>query len=415
MTPSEAYTFQPGANLTGANLAGFDLRNLDFTGSDFTDAILENADLRGANLTNATLSGADFRGANLFQTIGLDALSSAQLDVVLIEDVPPGAVGVVGLIEQGATLTAVTSSLLDAKGFSSLSYQWFADDVVIADQTKSVLVLSQTEVGKAITVKVSYTDESGSYEGITSDPIDLVIGVATGTSESDEFEFALMEQGGHGYIALRDFDSLEDELVLTSYTPSKIIKTLDGSGYDKFVFTEDSDLSTLVIETAEVASSLKISNLANKTLKLASGDLLVNEYGEISLSSTKEIDGVKVDGISSFKTDVKRADDTDASDPISIGDVIAQIKHIIGMKELKSYAHEAGDTNNDGDVNLTDVLATIKHIIGREELNTFDLVTDNGFTVNALDAESKGNLKLVINGDADQSHADWDILASLPL
>ena len=280
----------------------------------------------------------------------------------------------------------------------------------------------------AITDQASFVGLGLSLVGFSPVPADVSYGpgqagllnalftkILYGTPESDEFEFAPMAQGGHGYTALHDFDSLEDELVLTSYTPSKIIKTLDGSGYDKFVFTEDSDLSTLVIETAEVASSLKISNLANKTLKLASGDLLVNEYGEISLSSTKEIDGVKVDGISSFKTDVKRADDTDASDPISIGDVIAQIKHIIGMKELKSYAHEAGDTNNDGDVNLTDVLATIKHIIGREELNTFDLVTDNGFTVNALDADSKGNLKLVINGDADQSHADWDILASLPL
>tara|TARA_B110000091_G_scaffold96045_1_gene104648 strand:+ start:82 stop:258 length:177 start_codon:yes stop_codon:yes gene_type:complete len=44
------------------------------------------------------------------------------------------------------------------------------------------------------------------------------------------------------------------------------------------------------------------------------------------------------------------------------------------------------------------------------EIDTFDLVTDNGFAINALDADSKGNLTLVINGDADQSHADWDFV-----
>ena len=62
------------------------------------------------------------------------------------------------------------------------------------------------------------------------------------------------------------------------------------------------------------------------------------------------------------------------------------------------------------EVNLSDVLDNLKHIIGLRQIDTFDLVTDNGFAVNALDADSKGNLTLVINGDADQSHADWDLV-----
>ena len=65
---------------------------------------------------------------------------------------------------------------------------------------------------------------------------------------------------------------------------------------------------------------------------------------------------------------------------------------------------------NGGEVNLSDVLDNLKHIIGLRTIDTFNLVTDNGFAVNALDADSKGNLTLVINGDADQSHADWDFV-----
>ncbi len=102
--------------------------------------------------------------------------------------------------------------------------------------------------------------------------------------------------------------------------------------------------------------------------------------------------------------------DSAASDPINLSDVLAQLKHIIGLRELKANALQAGDTNNDGEVNLSDVLDNLKHIIGLRQIDTFDLVTDNGFAVNALDADSKGNLTLVINGDADQSHHDWDFV-----
>ena len=110
------------------------------------------------------------------------------------------------------------------------------------------------------------------------------------------------------------------------------------------------------------------------------------------------------------KADLKKMGDNDASDPIDLGDVLAQLKHIIGLRELKANALQAGDINNDGELNLSDVLDNLKHIIGLRKIDTFDLVTDNGFAINALDADSKGNLTLVINGDADQSHADWDFV-----
>ena len=102
--------------------------------------------------------------------------------------------------------------------------------------------------------------------------------------------------------------------------------------------------------------------------------------------------------------------ETEASDPINLSDVLAQLKHIIGLRELKANALQAGDTNNDGEVNLSDVLDNLKHIIGLRQIDTFDLVTDNGFSINSLNLDSAGNLALVINGDADQSHADWDFV-----
>ena len=138
--------------------------------------------------------------------------------------------------------------------------------------------------------------------------------------------------------------------------------------------------------------------------------MVLNQQGEMSLSSEKDISDVKIEGMTSFKSGIAKQNESTASDPINLSDVLAQLKHIIGLRELKANALQAGDTNNDGEVNLSDVLVNLKHIIGLREIDTFDLVTDNGFAVNALDADSTGNLTLVINGDADQSHADWDFV-----
>lgn len=139
-------------------------------------------------------------------------------------------------------------------------------------------------------------------------------------------------------------------------------------------------------------------------------NILSNENGEIQIDTLTSFDAVSLEGVTRFNTQIRSEGQNRATDPINLSDVLAQLKHIIGLRELKANALQAGDTNNDGEVNLSDVLANLKHIIGLRKIDTFDLVTDNGFAINALDADSKGNLTLVINGDADQSHADWDVM-----
>jgi peptidylprolyl isomerase len=231
-----------------------------------------------------------------------------------------------------------------------------------------------------------------------------------GGSGSDHFVYSLNPLAPVGIDTITDFNSAEDVIDFVGYDKSKITQKLDASGYDQFIFTEDSGTSSLTIETPQVATSLKVKNLKDNVLRLSDSDLTVSSLGELSISDLKAISTVKVDSVTSFKADLRKVGDSAASDPINLSDVLAQLKHIIGLRELKANALQAGDTNNDGEVNLSDVLDNLKHIIGLRTIDTFDLVTDNGFAVNALDADSKGNLTLVINGDADQSHGDWDLV-----
>jgi len=275
--------------------------------------------------------------------------------------------------------------------------------------------INKVAVGLGTEGNDQITGSSGNDHLIGGSGNDVLTGgsgndVLTGGSGSDHFVYSLNPLVPVGIDTITDFNSAEDVLDFVGYDKSKITHKLDASGYDKFIFTQDSGTSSLNIETPQVATSLKVKNLKDNVLKLSDSDLTVGSLGELSISDLKAISTVKVDSITNFKADLKKAEDSTASDPINLSDVLAQLKHIIGLRGLKANALQAGDTNNDGEVNLSDVLDNLKHIIGLRQIDTFDLVTDNGFAINALDADSKGNLTLVINGDADQSHADWDLV-----
>ena len=94
------------------------------------------------------------------------------------EDPPPppqnneatGSPAIAGTARVGETLTSGTSGISDADGMdnASFAYQWLADDVEISGATGSTLLLISGEVGKAIRVRVSFTDDAGNAEAVTS-------------------------------------------------------------------------------------------------------------------------------------------------------------------------------------------------------------------------------------------------------
>jgi len=82
---------------------------------------------------------------------------------------PTGGVTITGIVAQNEILIADTSALADADGLGALSYTWKADGEIISNATDSALMLTQKEVGKTITVSVSYTDDKGTIEIVHSD------------------------------------------------------------------------------------------------------------------------------------------------------------------------------------------------------------------------------------------------------
>ena len=102
--------------------------------------------------------------------------SSATTAVVNVNDAPTGNVLITGTATQNQTLTA-SNSLADIDGLGTISYQWLANGSAISGATGSTYTLTQAEVGKAITVKASYTDLQGTAGSVTSDATTAVANV----------------------------------------------------------------------------------------------------------------------------------------------------------------------------------------------------------------------------------------------
>ena len=81
-----------------------------------------------------------------------------------------GAPGISGTARAGETLTATTTSISDVDGVASATfiYQWLADDTEISGATGSSYTVADGDVGKTISVRVSFNDDNGNDETLTS-------------------------------------------------------------------------------------------------------------------------------------------------------------------------------------------------------------------------------------------------------
>ena len=81
-----------------------------------------------------------------------------------------GAPTINGTAQVGETLIASTSGISDADGLANatFTYQWLADDVDISGTATSSYTLAAGDVGKVIKVAVTFTDDAGNEESVTS-------------------------------------------------------------------------------------------------------------------------------------------------------------------------------------------------------------------------------------------------------
>ena len=100
-----------------------------------------------------------------------ESLESAPTEPVAAAANTPatGAPAIIGTAQVGETLTADITGIADADGLTGVAftYQWLADDAEISGATGSTYALADDDAGKAIRVRVSFTDDAGNAETLT--------------------------------------------------------------------------------------------------------------------------------------------------------------------------------------------------------------------------------------------------------
>ena len=174
--PTISGTAQVGETLTASTSGISDSDGL--TSATFTyQWLADDAAISGATGSTYTLVAADSGKAIKVQVSFTDdrgnteSLTSVVTAAVTAVNSPAtGAPTISGTAQVGETLTASTSGISDSDGLTSatFTYQWLADDAAISGATGSTYTLVAADSGKAIKVQVSFTDDRGNTESLTS-------------------------------------------------------------------------------------------------------------------------------------------------------------------------------------------------------------------------------------------------------
>ena len=192
VTEGTAAQFTVTASTMPAEALTVKLMVSDATGSDFvaeTDEGSKTVTIATTGTTatySVTTQGDSTHEPNGLITVTVEtgddySVGSPSSATVTVKDddnvSPTGSVTITGTVTQGQTLTADTSAVADGDGLGTLSYQWIRGSTDITGATSSTYTLVQADVGETIKVKVSWTDDGGTSESLTSNPTTAVANI----------------------------------------------------------------------------------------------------------------------------------------------------------------------------------------------------------------------------------------------
>ena len=139
-----------------------------------------NTDISGATASTYTVTAGDVGKAVKVRVTFSDdsgneeSVTSAATSEVAAAATPnspaTGTPTITGTARVGETLTVATTAIADADGLTSatFAYQWLAGETDINGATESSYTLTSSEQGNVIKVRVTFTDDAGHEESLTS-------------------------------------------------------------------------------------------------------------------------------------------------------------------------------------------------------------------------------------------------------
>ena len=145
------------------------------SGGDLTSGMVNSPVSDGDGVTVTVVAAVFLEGAHAGIQTGLGesqtlSSSTSTSEGESVNTPATGAPTISGTAQVGQTLTASTSDIADVDGLTnvSYSYQWLADDTDISGATNSTYTVQSSDNGKVIKVRVTFTDDAGNDESLTS-------------------------------------------------------------------------------------------------------------------------------------------------------------------------------------------------------------------------------------------------------
>ena len=354
-TPTQGQTLTAGNTLSDADGLGTISYQWKAGGEDIPGATGDTFKLTEAQVgktITVIVSYTDGHGASESKTS--EALAST---VANVNDAPTGGVTISGTATQGQTLEVV-STLADADGLGTISYQWKAGGEDIPGATGNTFKLTEAQVGKTITVTVSYTDGHGAAESKTSG--------ATA---------AVADTRGNSALTVTGTPTQGEMLTATVTDPENVTGNIDYQWYADGVPVSGATSSSFTLAEAQVGKAISVAltytdgagNTESKTSASTSRVANVDDEGSVTVSGALEQgatltatvadpDGITPDSVTYqwYAGGVPIAGATGATFTLTQAEVGQAITVSAAYADAKSGARTAGSTSTAGVANIDD-------------------------------------------------------------
>ena len=206
--------------LSSAVEAG-DTVTVDYTAPNGQDFIRDTLGRKAASFSGQAVTN-DTASAREDTAKGSEDTAKGLEDTAASLNTPAtGLPNITGAVQVGETLTADTTGIADDDGLdnAAFAYQWLAADAEIDGATAGTYTLVAADAGKAIRVRVSFTDDGDNEESLTSAATGAVAAAVVRPpltasahdvpsshdgSSTFPFELRFSEEFPLSYVALRD-------------------------------------------------------------------------------------------------------------------------------------------------------------------------------------------------------------------
>ena len=442
--------------------------------------LADDADIAGATATTYTLADADEGKAIKVRVSFTDdagfneTLTSAATEAVsfavqqqVANNPATGTPTISGTAQVGEMLTADTTGIADDDGLDnvSYSYQWVANDgnvdTDIMDATDSAYTLVAPDEGKAIKVKVSFTDDAGNGETLTSTATSSVAArtntaatgapTISGTAQVGEILSADtsgigdadgLTNGSYSYQWIRNDGSSDTDITDAADSSYTLVAADEGKTIKVRVsFTDDAANEETLTSTATEAVSFAVQQqIANSP---ATGAPTISGAAQVGEALTADTSGIAdTDGLvnATFRYQWMRNDGTSETDiQNATGSTYTLVDNDEGqtIKVKVSFTDDAGndetlssgatdavaapECDNIGDCDIEDVddlllpdLVSYQHdysvaeVVATPDGTEFFALRFAGFVTNLGDGplDLRGNPQLADDADLT-SHDVW--------